>query len=191
MSPIVITPYRTDWPAEFQALARRLRDALGSAALRIDHIGSTSVPGLAAKDIIDVQVTVAELTDEITNALIEAGFLPNDRYLRDHVPPGMSAEPAEAWSKLFFRPANGARAANIHVRVAGRPNQRFALLFRDYLRANPPCADAYAELKRLLADKLADPATYPDVKNPAVDQIYFAAEAWAALVGWQPGPADA
>jgi len=191
MPPIVIVPYRADWPAEFQDVARDLRRILGAAALRIDHIGSTSVPGLAAKDIIDVQVTVVELTAEITDLLIAAGFLPNERYLRDHVPPGMSAEPAEAWSKLFFRPANGARAANIHVRVEGRPNQRFALLFRDYLRANPPSAAAYAELKRRLAAQLADPAMYPDVKDPAVDQIYFAAEAWAAAVGWAPGPADA
>lgn len=191
MPPIVIVPYRTDWPDDFQALARALRQALGARAQRIDHIGSTSVPGLAAKDIIDVQVTVAAIDAAISPALVAAGFDPIERYFKDHVPPGMSPEPAEAWSKLFFRSANSARAANIHVRVAGRPNQRFALLFRDYLRANPPCAAAYAELKRRLAAKLADPATYPEVKDPAVDQIYFAAEAWAATVSWQPGPADA
>lgn len=191
MPPIVIVTYRPDWPAEFLSVATQLRQALGPAALRIDHIGSTSVPGLAAKDIIDVQVTVEALSDAILTSLTEAGFAPNDRYFRDHVPPGMSPEPEESWSKLFFRPANGTRGANIHVRVAGRPNQRFALLFRDYLRANRASAEAYAELKRRLADKLADPSTYPDVKEPAVDQIYFSAEDWATRIGWQPGPSDA
>jgi GrpB-like predicted nucleotidyltransferase (UPF0157 family) len=77
------------------------------------------------------------------------------------------------------------------VRVQGRPNQRYALLFRDYLRLHPASAGAYAELKRRLAQHLADPQTYPDVKDPAVDLIYFAAEAWAAATGWQPGPSDA
>lgn len=191
MPPIVIVSYRPEWPDEFLAIARRLRAALGPIARRVDHIGSTAVPGLAAKDIIDIQVTVDALDVAIVADLAAAGFQPLERYYRDHVPPGMSPEPAEAWAKYFFRPVNGARPANIHVRAAGRPNQRFALLFRDYLRAHPPCAAAYAELKRRLADKLADPDTYPDVKDPAVDQIYFAAEAWAATVGWKPGPADA
>ena len=191
MPPVVIVPYRPEWPAEFHAIAAVLRRVLGPSAQRIDHIGSTSVPGLAAKDVIDVQVTVAALTDTLVPVLEAAGFQPFERYFRDHVPPGMEGVPADSWEKLFFRPANGERLANIHVRVAGRPNQRFALLFRDFLRASPACAEAYAELKRRLADALGDPTTYPNVKEPAVDQIYFAAEAWAAAVGWQPGPSDA
>ena len=65
--PIVITEYQSRWPAEFAELAVRLRRAAGDLALRIDHIGSTSVPGLAAKDVIDVQVTVADVT---VNAII-------------------------------------------------------------------------------------------------------------------------
>jgi len=76
------------------------------------------------------------------------------------------------------------------VRVQGRANQRYALLFRDYLRANPATAAAYAELKRRLAQHLADPDTYPDVKDPAVDLIYLAAEAWASSTHWQTGPSD-
>jgi len=77
------------------------------------------------------------------------------------------------------------------VRMAGRPNQRYPLLFRDYLRAHPASAAAYAELKRRLAEHLSDPQRYPEVKDAAVDLIYFAAEEWAATTGWQPGPADA
>ncbi len=76
------------------------------------------------------------------------------------------------------------------MRVQGRANQRYPLLFRDYLRAHPATAEAYAELKRRLAQNLAAPKTYPDVKDPAVDLIYFAAEDWARATNWQPGLSD-
>jgi GrpB-like predicted nucleotidyltransferase (UPF0157 family) len=75
--------------------------------------------------------------------------------------------------------------------VQGRPNQRYPLLFRDYLQTHPATAAAYAELKRQLAQHLADWQTYPDVKDPAVDLIYFAAEEWAVASGWSPRPSDA
>jgi len=75
--------------------------------------------------------------------------------------------------------------------VQGRANQRYPLLFRDYLRTHPATAKAYAQLKHRLAQHLADPETYPYVKDPAADLIYFAAEKWAADTGWQQGPTDA
>ena len=78
----------------------------------------------------------------------------------------------------------------MHVRVRGRANQRYPLLFRDYLRTHPGPAGAYAELKRRLAEKLEDSGTYSEVKDPAVDLIYFAAEEWAETVGWAPGESD-
>jgi GrpB-like predicted nucleotidyltransferase (UPF0157 family) len=93
--------------------------------------------------------------------------------------------------KYLFTEPPGQRRINIHVRVAGRYNQRYPLLFRDYLRVHPATAQAYAALKRQLAEHLADPETYPDVKDPAVDLIYLAAENWATLTGWKPGPPDA
>ena len=74
------------------------------------------------------------------------------------------------------------------MRQAGRCNERYALLFRDHLRAHPRVAEAYAELKRRLGASLADPQTYPDVKDPAVDLIYLAAEDWAAAGAWCPTP---
>jgi GrpB-like predicted nucleotidyltransferase (UPF0157 family) len=77
-----------------------------------------------------------------------------------------------------------------HVRVPGRANQRYPLLFRDYLRAHPQTAEAYARLKRMLSEQLADPYLYPEVKDPAVDLIYLAAEEWADRTNWQPGPSD-
>ena len=182
---ILIEPYSDRWPERFLELAARIRSALGERAVRIDHIGSTAVPGLAAKPVIDVQVTVAHLGD--ADPLLAAGF--EDKLgLEDHRPPGAEG-PESDWQKRFFNPLTG--RANVHVRVAGRANQRYALLFRDYLRANAAAAKAYEELKRGLARHLPDTATYADVKDPACDLIAIAAEAWAAANGWEPGPSDA
>lgn len=184
-----IVDYRTTWPAEFQGVARGLLAAIQSSAVRIDHIGSTAVPLLCAKDIIDVQVTVRSLAGDIVHSLQSAGFVHRPGITQDHVPPGYDG-PISGWSKLFFLQPVGDRRANIHVRVAGQPNQRYPILFRDFLRASRPTAAAYGELKRRLAASLANDETYPDVKDPAVDLIYFAAEAWAKQTNWKLPASD-
>jgi GrpB-like predicted nucleotidyltransferase (UPF0157 family) len=76
------------------------------------------------------------------------------------------------------------------VRRLGAANQRYALLFRDYLRAHPTSAAAYGELKRRLAAQLPDLLTYAEVKDPACDLIVIAAEDWARWQGWTPEPTD-
>jgi len=181
--PVSIVEPKAGWPAEFEMIAAALRAALGDLALRIDHIGSTSVPGLPAKDVIDIQVTVRALDRALlAPALAQAGFV--DREIaQDHRPPGAHGSDLD-WQKLFFQPRAG-RPANLHVRVAGRPNQRYALLFRDYLRGHPDAAAAYARLKRGLAELGIDRGTYADVKDPACDLILIAAEDWAARTHWQ------
>jgi GrpB-like predicted nucleotidyltransferase (UPF0157 family) len=189
---VVIVSYDERWPADFAAIGAELRGALGDLALRIDHIGSTSVLGLAAKDRIDMQLTLADFDcfERIQAVLERLGYTSVPGILNDHQPPGW-AGPNEQWEKRFFRPPIGQRPTNLHVRAAGRANQRYPLLFRDYLRAHPRSAAAYAELKRRLADNLRDLDSYPDVKDPACDLIIAAAEDWAAAVGWQLGPSDA
>lgn len=187
---IEIVPYQSSWVANFREIAGRLRNGLGPLALRIDHIGSTSVPGLAAKDVVDVQITVAALTSELMQAMLALGYTHPAGIWRDHRPPHAPGPDAE-WMKWFFNPPIGQRRTNTHVRIAGRANQRYPLLFRDYLRAHPATAEAYAELKRRLAQNLADSDIYPKVKDPAVDLIYLAAEDWAGVTHWQIGPSDA
>jgi GrpB-like predicted nucleotidyltransferase (UPF0157 family) len=187
---VEIVPYKESWPADFREIASNLRRALGELALRIDHIGSTSVPGLAAKDVIDIQITVAALDERVISAMMALGYTRPEGIWRDHCPPNMTRLETE-WEKWLFSPPAGQRRTHTHVRVQGRANQRYALLFRDYLRAHPATAEAYAELKRRLSQHLSDPSTYPEVKDPAVDLIYFAAEDWAAATDWQPGPSDA
>jgi GrpB-like predicted nucleotidyltransferase (UPF0157 family) len=189
---VEIIAYDHRWPAEFAAIGGALRRALGDLALRIDHIGSTSVPGLAAKDRIDVQIAVAgfEQYDTMRERIESLGYVARPGFTGDHLPPGWQGPPSE-WEKRYFTTPPGWRPANLHVRVLGRANQRYALLFRDYLRAHPASAAAYADLKRRLAQHLADLSFYADVKDPACDLIAVAAEDWAKQEGWKLGPSDA
>jgi GrpB-like predicted nucleotidyltransferase (UPF0157 family) len=182
---VEIAEYKATWPLEFEELACVIGQALGQLALRIDHVGSTAIPNLCAKDVIDVQVTVSAIDSRVSDAFSDAGFLLHTPLSIDHVPPGMRHAPDE-WSKLLFKNPSDKRRAHIHVRRLGALNQRYALLFRDFLRANPPTAAAYGELKRRLAASLADPGAYPEVKDPAADLIYFAAEQWARSSKWDP-----
>jgi GrpB-like predicted nucleotidyltransferase (UPF0157 family) len=190
-STIAIVPYDERWPVDFDTIGTALREALGELALRIDHIGSTAVPGLAAKDIIDVQVTVAVLDAEaISLPLAPLGYTIHEGIARDHEPPGRDDAPDE-WRKLYFHAPVGQRPTHLHVRQAGRANQRYALLFRDYLRAAPTAAAAYGRVKEALADlHPQDVAAYYDVKDPVCDIIIDGAERWAATTGYVPGPSD-
>jgi GrpB-like predicted nucleotidyltransferase (UPF0157 family) len=182
---INIVEYRTAWRLEYEVIETELRQILGTVAISVDHIGSTAVPALAAKDIIDIQVTVSNLDEGISEALTAAGYTTHTPPIRhDHLPPGFNACDQD-WSKLFFMQKTGARRSNIHIRQIGQPNQRYPLLVRDFLRAEPQIAQAYAELKRRLAVSLAEADTYPDVKDPVADIIYFAAERWALATNWQ------
>jgi GrpB-like predicted nucleotidyltransferase (UPF0157 family) len=111
---ITIVPYDASWPEEFVAVARPLRAVLGELALRIDHIGSTSVPGLAAKDIIDVQVTVADFTcmPQLVTALGSLGYTQVSEYTRDHLPP-LYQGPDTDWEKRYFRPPANQRPTHL------------------------------------------------------------------------------
>lgn len=188
-----IVPYDAQWIDRFQQIGARLRAALGDLASRIDHIGSTAVPGLAAKDIIDLQVTVRSLDppEPLSRAITGAGYVEWGSIGEDHVPPGSDSTPAE-WQKMYFQAPPGSPPLHIHVRVDGRANQRYALLFRDYLRAHPAASEAYAAVKRQLARHNPDDwDIYYDIKDPVCDIVNVGAEEWATHTGWSPGPSDA
>lgn len=187
---ITILPYNPTWRDEFVSIGVPLRQALGDLALRIDHIGSTAVPGLAAKDVIDVQITVRGLDPVVEEALRRAGYERLAHITQDHVPPGGVPDPAE-WTKWMFNPPVSARATNVHVRLEGRANQRYPLLFRDYLRAHPATAEAYALVKQgLVAHRFDDAEAYYDVKDPVCDIVMGGAEVWATATGWVLGSSD-
>ena len=189
---IEIVSYQARWPSEFQQLGSALRLALGPLALRIDHIGSTSVPGLGAKDVIDVQVTVAALSPEepLRAALVAAGYPLHPGLLQDHRPAG-DQQPDADWQKRYCPELPEGQRVHIHIRAGGAANQQYALLFRDFLRSDPPAAGSYDRIKRALARLHPDDDdAYYAVKDPVCDLIMAAAKRWATATDWKPSPSD-
>lgn len=184
-SMIVICMYKPTWPHEFKIIQSSLFEILDPLALRVDHMGSTSVPGLGAKDIIDIQVSARSLILDITQQLIQAGYKHQPAITHDHVPLGADPTP-EHWAKLLFKQPNGQRLTNVHVRAINRHNQRYPLLFRDYLRAHPKSAQSIALIKREIAKRHAeDIDAYYDIKDPVYDLIWNAALEWAEYTDWE------
>lgn len=141
LTMIVITEYDANWPALFDEEALRLRGAFGSAALRIEHVGSTSVPGLSAKPVIDMQVSVASL-------------LPHGRYVRTMAALGYRHVPLDDFDLVypfFHKPADWPGTHHVHLCESGGEQERNHLAFRNYLRAHPRAARDYEALKRELA----------------------------------------
>ena len=185
---VLSSPYQDAWPREFARLSVRLAAALGPLAERVDHIGSTSIPGMPAKDIIDVQVIVSSLEppEPIVAAIERIGFMRRTAHWnqQDHIPSGWHGDASE-WGKMVFSPPETERPSNVHVRASGRANERYALLFRNYLRANDRARDAWAAFKQELARRFVnDLEAYGQTKDPATDVLVLAAELWArALSG--------
>ena len=183
----VVVAYQGSWPRQAAALAAELRERLGPLAERVEHIGSTSIPGMAAKDILDMQVSVADLDVAVAAfaaPLAALGFesLP---YGHDHVPAGRTDDP-EQWIKRFWRRRGPRGDVNLHVRRTGSPNERLALLFRDWFRAHPDAVPGYAKFKSELATDVGDIERYTDIKDCVVDVLIAVADEWAAAAGWRP-----
>lgn len=177
---IEIVPPQASWPADFVALKQAVMRAAPPGAY-LHHIGSTAVPGLAAKDVIDLQLTVIDLAQVDDNALAAQEFR-RIAGLVDHCPPGLDL-PVGELTKKFYRGTG--RRANLHVREGGRFNQRYALLCRDYLRAHPVAAGAYCLIKCRLAERAPnDQKAYYDIKDPVFDIIMDGANEWAQRIGW-------
>jgi GrpB-like predicted nucleotidyltransferase (UPF0157 family) len=114
--PVVVTSYQSHWVDDFTQIARHIRDLVGHAAIRIDHIGSTAVPGLAAKDVIDVQVTVFDLDEAggLTKPLRDAGFRQGTAFQYDVFHKKPEADPE--LRKLFMREPE---ANDEHIYISG------------------------------------------------------------------------
>ncbi|WP_202875853.1 GrpB family protein [Kribbella speibonae] len=177
---IRIEAYDAAWSDHFAELGGRLREALGSVALRIDHIGSTAVPGLAAKPVIDIQISVTALepVDPFRIPLEGLGYV----YRADN----------PERTKRYFRERPGDPRTHIHVRKLGSFSQQFPLLLRDYLRAHPAELAPYERLKReLAAQHPHDGAAYTEAKLPWFWQTIRRADTWSQQTAWEPGPSDA
>jgi GrpB-like predicted nucleotidyltransferase (UPF0157 family) len=171
--PITLAEYNPQWPALFAREAARIRAVLGDAAVRVEHVGSTSVPGLAAKPIIDILLAVPDSADEQTYApaLEAAGYVLRIR------------EPDWFEHRLFTGPDT---TINLHMFTVGAAEIDRMLLFRDWLRANDADRDAYLQVKRDLARRTwRHVQHYADSKTAIVQQIM--ARARAAGQQNQPG----
>jgi GrpB-like predicted nucleotidyltransferase (UPF0157 family) len=138
------------------------------------------VPGLAAKPVIDVQISVAsfEPLDAFRAPLESLGYVFN-------------ADNPEL-TKRYFREAPGTARAHVHIRLAGSFSEQFALLFRDFVRAHRDVAEEYASLKRELAARHGDDRdAYTAAKSPFIWDVVCRADEWAQATGWRPAPSDA
>lgn len=159
---IVMAEHDPQWAEQYEVERDRIVGALGSGALRIDHIGSTSVPGLGAKPIIDIDLSVADPDDEAAYvpALEAAGYVlrvrePGHRMLR-----------------------TSARDVHVHVCAIGSEWERRHLMFRDWLRARPDDRVLYESVKRELSThEWADMNDYADAKSDVIAEIMARASA--------------
>jgi GrpB-like predicted nucleotidyltransferase (UPF0157 family) len=176
-----IEQYNTDWPRIFRDLGSKLRNAIGPTALRIDHIGSTSIPNLAAKPIIDIQISVSSFDpmEPYRLPLEELGF-----QYREKNP--------ELTKRYFKEPNKSEERTHIHVRRAGSFSEQFPLLFRDYMRCHSDDASHYAQLKLRLAKQYReDRLGYTEAKEAFIWITMQKADRWAQDTGWEAGSSDA
>ena len=162
---IDIVPYDPSWPVAFETEATRLRSGLRGLALRIEHHGSTAIPGLSAKPIIDIQVSLAALQPAATygDGLRRLGYV--------HVP-----HADDARCPFFHRPTSWPHTHHVHVVERGGHEEQRTLAFRDYLRDHPHTARDYEDLKRALATRVTgnDPESreaYAHAKTDFVERV--------------------
>ena len=175
------------WLVDARRLAARVSRAAGGA--RVDHIGSTAIPGMPAKDVIDLQLTVPDLptADDLAPALTGAGFPLAPGFDQDTPHPAGADQ--RDWCKRLHGNADPGRSLHLHLRVRDSPGWRWALLFRDWLTADPLVAADYLAVKRSLAAAHAgDPtaARYAETMEPWMAAVYERGVAWAAATGWRP-----
>jgi GrpB-like predicted nucleotidyltransferase (UPF0157 family) len=160
VGPPVIVSYKPDWPLRFEAEATRIREALGDAAARIEHVGSTAVPGLAAKDTIDIQISVPTMHRTLYEAPLEAlGYTSVwDKATDEH---HFFGRPYKTRPRLF----------NVHVCPVGSEWERRHLAFRDYLRRNPHAARRYEAFKKGIAPTFSDTLEYAYAKEEFIREM--------------------
>jgi GrpB-like predicted nucleotidyltransferase (UPF0157 family) len=166
---IKLVPSDPAWPQRFAEERAKIVAALGAKAVRVDHVGSTSIPGLAAKPIIDINLSVKDVDDEedYLPALVAAGY---QLRVREH-------------GHRMVRTAN--LGVHVHCCTAGSDWERRHLLFRDWLRFDQPDRVAYGALKNELAQRdWPDMNAYAEAKSALISEITARAERWAVDTSW-------
>ncbi|MGC5259344.1 dephospho-CoA kinase [Gordonia sp. DT218] len=181
--PLTLADPNSAWAAQGARIVNRLWAVVGDKATAIDHIGSTAIPGLAAKPTIDVQVTVADLgvADALVDVLADGGFprVPGIEGDRPKPDPATGSVDEGLWGKRFHGSADPGRPVNVHVRPAGSPGGAFAIDFRDWLRADDAARDEYAQIKKTaMAGADGDLDRYVGTKEPWFDDAYRRVAEW-------------
>lgn len=157
--PIEIVDYDPSWPAKYREWEQALAAALGAAAVRIEHVGSTAVPGLPAKPTIDVQVSVRDLDDE-------------DSYVAPIESLGLQLRSRDVYHRYFRPVATRPRDVHVHVCAAGSSWEADHLRFRDCLRPDADARDRYAAVKRAAAATWTDDrVAYTEAKSEVILDI--------------------
>jgi dephospho-CoA kinase len=196
-APARLVPADPTWPDQGLRIVNRLKTTCGHKALRVDHIGSTAVPELDAKDVIDMQITVEsiELADELAEALLSAGYPRLDHITQDAAKADARStvqrydhsDDTALWHKRIHASADPGRPTNVHIRVNGWPNQQYALLFVDWLIANADVRAEYLAVKRTAESSGGgDIVRYVVAKEPWFRDAYRRAWEWADSTGWRP-----
>jgi GrpB-like predicted nucleotidyltransferase (UPF0157 family) len=162
--PVVVVDYNPEWPADFEKLRQRLAEAVGDRAVSIEHIGSTAVPGLAAKPVIDIDIVLRSSGQvaSVIQLLAPLGYHHEGNQ-------GVVGREAFSWP-------SGERRHHVYVVTRGSPSHRRHLVIRDHLRAHPDEGRAYGELKKRLAETYRDDrVAYAEAKNTFTDRIFMAA----------------
>jgi GrpB-like predicted nucleotidyltransferase (UPF0157 family) len=184
--PVVLAEYQEEWADDFVVLAESLRKLELDARGAIDHVGSTAIPGMVAKDVIDAQIRVVELdVDAITTRFTEAGFRRRQEEWNKR-----ESTRSGVISKLVFAPPAGGRRVNVHVRIDGTRGASDTLLFRDYLRSEVEPRIRWAEFKHSIMEDAGsiDLARYGLAKQSRWGELMIQADAWAARTYWQASP---
>jgi len=169
---IRVVAYDPAWSAAFERERRRIVDALGPVARRVDHVGSTAVPELVAKPIIDIDLSVPNADDE-------------DAYLAALESAGYVLRVRQPGHRMVRTPDLG---VHVHICTAGSAWERRHLLFRDWLRRDAADRAAYGQHKQHLAEQdWPDMNAYAAAKGSLIAEIGERAEAWARATGWTPG----
>ena len=179
---VEIIPFQGYWQQQFETAKEDLSKALGEISVCIEHIGSTSIHNMPSKNRIDIQIGINEISNDVCKlinlATRDFGF-PSAYLSSDHLPPNEFDK--LDWQKIYLsgKTSRWDFKANIHIRKVGAKNYQYALLFRDYLRAHPESALAYARMKQSLAKYTRlNRDAYCEVKDPACDLIMINARNW-------------
>lgn len=177
---IHVVDYQDRWFREGCELVDSLR-VLVPEATAIDHIGSTAVRGLAAKDCLDAMIRMPTLAEADLAPLTRAGYRERPEHWNQE-----ETLDGRRWPKRVFAPPAGARSVNIHVREQGSATARYALLFRDFLRADPHSRETWGRFKVRLAETATDIYSYGQIKATAQPLLMRLAEEWALATSWRP-----